>query len=282
MGGANSKISRRLGVLAAVLASVAIPGAAMAEPGGRGWRGADNGDSPRPVRGERGDGGTNPERSWQQAAPPPQAEAPRPRGSGWAPPPQPRPTVGWSSAVAPPESQPDSQRHRGQPDAQGQGGWTGVQQPQTWRGRGWADADDGDDDRARHKDPHDQHQGYYLGGYYHGETGGERRWTQQQRWDRRWHHDDRYDWRSYRSAHPGYYRAGAYYAPYRSYSYRRISIGFVLDSLFFGSRYRISDPWRYRLPDVYGPYRWVRYYDDAVLVDVYSGEVVDVIYSFFW
>ena len=34
--------------------------------------------------------------------------------------------------------------------------------------------------------------------------------------------------------------------------------------------------------EFYGPYRWVRYYDDAVLVDIYSGEVVDVINNFFW
>jgi len=26
----------------------------------------------------------------------------------------------------------------------------------------------------------------------------------------------------------------------------------------------------------------VRYYDDVVLVDTYTGEVVDVIYDFFW
>jgi len=26
----------------------------------------------------------------------------------------------------------------------------------------------------------------------------------------------------------------------------------------------------------------VRYYDDAVLVNIYTGEVVDVIYDFFW
>ena len=32
----------------------------------------------------------------------------------------------------------------------------------------------------------------------------------------------------------------------------------------------------------HGPYRWVRYYDDVLLVDIYSGEVVDVIYDFFW
>ena len=59
-------------------------------------------------------------------------------------------------------------------------------------------------------------------------------------------------------------------------------MGFYLDSLFFGSNYWIADPWQYRLPDVYGPYRWIRYYDDAVLVDTYTGEVVDVIHDFFW
>ncbi|WP_342449817.1 RcnB family protein [Sphingomonas jejuensis] len=36
------------------------------------------------------------------------------------------------------------------------------------------------------------------------------------------------------------------------------------------------------MPPAYGSYRWVRYYDDALLVDVRSGYVVDVIYDFFW
>jgi len=59
-------------------------------------------------------------------------------------------------------------------------------------------------------------------------------------------------------------------------------VGFFLDSLFFQPRYFINDPFAYRLPDVYGPYRWVRYYDDVLLVDIYTGEVVDVINDFFW
>ena len=57
---------------------------------------------------------------------------------------------------------------------------------------------------------------------------------------------------------------------------------FTLGSLFYSQRYWINDPWYYRLPPAYGDYRWVRYYDDALLVDVYSGRVVDVIYDFFW
>ena len=72
------------------------------------------------------------------------------------------------------------------------------------------------------------------------------------------------------------FRLGRYYAPYRDYRYRRLNIGVQIGNLFFGSRYWINDPWRYRLPNVYGPYRWVRYYDDVLLVDVYNGEVVDV------
>ncbi|QDK32389.1 hypothetical protein DM450_06240 [Sphingomonas sp. IC081] len=55
-----------------------------------------------------------------------------------------------------------------------------------------------------------------------------------------------------------------------------------MSSMFYGSSYWLDDPWMYRLPPVYGPYRWVRYYDDVLLVDTYTGEVVDVIYDFFW
>jgi hypothetical protein len=103
-----------------------------------------------------------------------------------------------------------------------------------------------------------------------------------QRWDRRWRDNNRYDWNRYRNANRTIFRVGIYYAPYRNYSYRRMGVGYRLDSLFFSNRYWINDPWQYRLPAVYGPYRWVRYYDDVLLVDLYTGEVVDVIYDFFW
>jgi hypothetical protein len=101
-------------------------------------------------------------------------------------------------------------------------------------------------------------------------------------WDRNWRNDNRYDWQRYRYAHRSIYRPGRYYSPYRGHSYTRFSIGFGLDPLFYSSRYWISDPWQYRLPPAYPGTQWVRYYDDVLLVDVYSGEVVDVIYDFFW
>ena len=102
------------------------------------------------------------------------------------------------------------------------------------------------------------------------------------RWSRDWRRNNRYDWRQYRKHHRHIYTRNRYYAPYRNYRYSRLSIGIFLDSLFYSSRYWINDPWYYRLPPVYGPYRWVRYYDDALLVNVYTGEVIDVIYDFFW
>lgn len=102
-------------------------------------------------------------------------------------------------------------------------------------------------------------------------------------WNNRWRNDHRYDWQHHRDSYRNVYRAPRYYNPYGyGYGYRRFSIGFQIDSLFFGSRYWISDPWQYRLPPAYGSYRWVRYYDDVLLVDLRTGRVVDVISDFFW
>jgi hypothetical protein len=104
----------------------------------------------------------------------------------------------------------------------------------------------------------------------------------ERRWDRSWRNDRRYDWQRYRYTNRNLYRPGRYYAPYRNHSYSRFSIGLVLGSAFLGDRYWINDPWQYRLPHAYPGTRWVRYYDDVLLVDTYTGEVIDVIHDFFW
>lgn len=101
------------------------------------------------------------------------------------------------------------------------------------------------------------------------------------RWDGNWRHDHRYDWRSYRTRYGSLYRLGRYYDPY-GWGYRRYSTGFNLWPSYYGSGFWLNDPWQYRLPPAYGPYRWVRYYDDALLVDIYTGRVVDVIHGVFW
>jgi hypothetical protein len=114
-------------------------------------------------------------------------------------------------------------------------------------------------------------------------NGGQNWGNNNQRWNREWRNDRRYDWERYRYSNRSLYRMPRYSSPFGyNYRYQRFGIGIYLESIFFGSRYRISDPWRYRLPDAQWPYEWVRYYDDVLLVDTRNGYVVDVIYDFFW
>jgi Ni/Co efflux regulator RcnB len=90
---------------------------------------------------------------------------------------------------------------------------------------------------------------------------------------------DRRDWREHRRYNRNLYRRGYWRAPFR---YRVWSPGIRIAPSYFVSRYYIADPWRYRLPHVRPGLRWVRHYDDVLLVDVRRGIVVDVIRNFFW
>ncbi len=113
---------------------------------------------------------------------------------------------------------------------------------------------------------------------------GNGNWTVRNRdWNRSWRSDRRYNWQDWRSRNRNAYRLPRYYAPRGyHYGYQRFGIGVTLGSILFSQNYWISDPWAYRLPPADGPYRWVRYYNDALLVDIHSGEVVDVINDIFW
>ena len=103
----------------------------------------------------------------------------------------------------------------------------------------------------------------------------------QPHWSTSWRHDGRYDWQNYRHHHRSLFHFGFYYDPF-GWGYSPYQIGWRLWPSYYSSRYWISDPWQYRLPYAPPGTEWVRYYDDAVLVDTWSGEVVDVIYNFFW
>lgn len=109
------------------------------------------------------------------------------------------------------------------------------------------------------------------------------RWSNQQRWSNNWRNDRRYDWQDYRSQHRNIYRLPSYRPPYGwNRGYSRFTSGIFLNNFLFDQSYWINDPYYYRLPPAYGTLRWVRYYDDALLVDIRDGYVVDVIYNFFW
>lgn len=93
--------------------------------------------------------------------------------------------------------------------------------------------------------------------------------------DRRW---GRNDWSSWRNQNRSLYARGNWRAPFRYNAFRpgvRISAG------YYGPRYYIADPWRYRLPPAGYNQRWVRHYNDVLLINVRRGIVVDVIRNFY-
>lgn len=163
-------------------------------------------------------------------------------------------------------------------------------------GNGWRQPDRRDQTgQAFRADPrgYDRQQGYRQPGYAqnNGYRGNDRgNWNGNRRvdngrdgaWNRGWRNDNRYDWNRNRQVNRSAYRLPRYYAPSGwGYGYRRFSIGVSLSSILFSQNYWIDDAYNYRLPEAYGPYRWVRYYDDALLVDIRSGQVVDTVYDIF-
>lgn len=150
-----------------------------------------------------------------------------------------------------------------------------------------------DNNRGQNGGDHrwDNNRGQWNNGDHHWENNrgqwnnGDHSWNggrgNDHRWDaNRWRNDHRYDWRDWRSSHRNLF-SRHYYAP-RGYHYRSVYAGFYLEPFFYGSSYWLDDPYDYRLPPVEWPLRWVHYYNDALLVDVTTGEVVDVIPNFFF
>ncbi|WP_028967439.1 RcnB family protein [Sphingomonas phyllosphaerae] len=101
---------------------------------------------------------------------------------------------------------------------------------------------------------------------------------QQRQWQR-----DRREWRAdmqrWRAGHRDLYARGGWQAPFRYQSFRP---GARIGANYCGARYVIADPWRYRLPAAPLRARWVRHYDDAVLVDYRRGIVLDVVRGFYF
>ncbi|MDE0878784.1 MAG: RcnB family protein [Sphingomonas bacterium] len=170
-------------------------------------------------------------------------------------------------------------------NAQAQANWN-----QSYRNRDYSnrtyqprtDRDRRDDSGAnavqRYRDARQPQMRGYAQGY--GQRYDNRRSGQ---WSRDWRNDNRYDWNRYRGVNRSTYRLPRYYAPSGwGYGYRRFSIGVTLSSFLWDQNYWIDDPYAYRLPPAYGPYRWVRYFNDALLIDIRTGVVVDNVYGIFY
>jgi Nickel/cobalt transporter regulator len=108
-----------------------------------------------------------------------------------------------------------------------------------------------------------------------------RRTSPQVQWNTSWRNDHHYDWHDYRRHHRSIFHLGFYYDPF-GWGYSPYQIGWRLWPAYYSNRYWINDPWMYRLPYAPPGYVWVRYWNDALLVDTWTGEVVDEIPDFFW
>ena len=174
------------------------------------------------------------------------------------------------------------QQWQGRNDAAGQAVVQQQEQQRQWQRRGF-------DSGQRNDTAQQQWQGRSrYTGTYNGQTGqwSQQRYTQQGgsrysgNWNRNWRNDSRYDWRRYRNSHRSLFSLGIYYDPF-GYGYQPFDIGYRLPYAYFGQRYWI-DPAMYQLPYPPPGTMWVRYWNDALLVDMYTGQVVDVIRGFFW
>jgi Ni/Co efflux regulator RcnB len=94
--------------------------------------------------------------------------------------------------------------------------------------------------------------------------------------NRAWARDD---WRRYRDQDRGLYARGTWSAPFH---YTPFRVGVRIAPAYYGPRYFIADPWRYHLPPARPGTRWVRHYNDVILVDVRRGIVLDVIRGFYF
>jgi hypothetical protein len=66
------------------------------------------------------------------------------------------------------------------------------------------------------------------------------------------------------------------------WGYRRWTVGQVLPGLFLSQGYYIGNWGAYGLAPPPPDLQWVRYGPDALLVNVYTGQVVDTVYGVFW
>jgi Ni/Co efflux regulator RcnB len=74
---------------------------------------------------------------------------------------------------------------------------------------------------------------------------------------------------------------GDYHAP-RGYAYRRWNYGEHLPAMYYAQNYWIPNYWNFGLAWAPDGCEWVRFGPDAILVDIATGEVIQVDYDVFY
>lgn len=99
------------------------------------------------------------------------------------------------------------------------------------------------------------------------------------------------DWRQHQRFNPGLWERNFtatnrfHWQPYRrpnGWYYRRWVFGMILPTIFWTENYWINDYWAFGLMNPPYGYVWVRYGDDALLVNVQTGLILRVVYGLFY
>lgn len=155
----------------------------------------------------------------------------------------------------------------GRPDGNPDGGRGGDRDRQYGDRHGWDRRGGDHDDRDR-------------------QYGDRKGWDRDARDDRRHDHDrwgrDRWDQGRYPPVYHSSHRYRHYWRPPSGFYVRAWGYGDYLPRSWYGGDYWVVDPWRYDLPLPPPGFDWVRVGDDAVLVDRFSGRIVQVVRDVFW
>lgn len=102
-------------------------------------------------------------------------------------------------------------------------------------------------------------------------------------WRNQRNQNARSNWQQYRHNYnsPRRYRVGAYHGP-RNFQYRRWSYGERLPSAYYARSFWLLNAISYGLFSPPPGLIWVRYGDDALLIDQYTGEIIQVRYDVFY
>lgn len=122
--------------------------------------------------------------------------------------------------------------------------------------------------------------GQYAGSHQWNGNGGDRNFDRDHRrqfTDRDWRYErhHRWGWNGQRIW------IGQYYYP-DGYGYERWDVGQRLPYIFLSQNYWFDDYMEYGISPPPWGYEWIRYGPDLLLVDVYSGQIVDVEYGVFY
>jgi Ni/Co efflux regulator RcnB len=150
-----------------------------------------------------------------------------------------------------------------------------VNNPENGRGRTWRAANPGEDNNGMrgHGTWRPANNSYGRNNARQSHWNGPQNWRNDRvywrRYHRSWHASRRYHWN------------GSYVRPAGFY-YRSWTLGAFLPAIFFAQQYWIPDYAVFALDPPPPGTVWVRYGDDALLVDRYSGEVIQVVYGIFY